>query len=356
MKKLFISFILILISGALALGQRGQILKKNAELRFLNRASETNGPTPDYSDLRFWAASPFKHDTSDSIPQFLKDEVRTERADVFFIHPTSFISRRTTSSWNADLNAEEINHRTDYRSILYQASVFNGSCRIFAPRYRQVNLKAFFVRRTPEAERAFDLAYQDVKKAFLYYLENHNNGRPIIIASHSQGTLHAIRLLQELFDGQPLQRQLVCAYIIGYQIEKNAFRNIPVGERPDQTHCFVGWRSMAKGEIPPMVEPEMGNSVCVNPLNWSVSEKWISPDYHLGIMKGFKEVKPNTAGAGIEPATKILWVDFQGRMEKRARRVKNLHVYDYNLFWMNIRQNIKERIEAYYKNSNFTGN
>jgi len=307
---------------------------------------------PDYSNLINWAASPFKKDNSDSIPEFLNDEVRNQSADVFFIHPTSYFSEDEDASLNADLNDTETNLETDYRSILFQATVFNGSCRIFAPRYRQANMKAFYVFETPIARKAFDLAYSDVKKAFVYFLENYSENRPIIIASHSQGSLHAIRLLQEFFDGKPLQKRLVCAYVLGYHIANNAFKEIPVGESAGQTGCYVGWRSYVKGEIPKGIEKENGNSVCVNPLTWTISDKWAPPDLHLGIMNGFDTIVPHTTGAGIEPVTKILWIDTQVTIEEDAEKVRNLHIYDYNLFWMNIRQNVKLRIISYYENLN----
>jgi len=28
-------------------------------------------------------------------------------------------------------------------------------------------------------------------------------------------------------------------------------------------------------------------------------------------------------------------------------QLKNLHVFDYNLFWMNMRENVRKRIDAY---------
>jgi len=303
---------------------------------------------PDYCKLSNWAASPFKRDTSDSIPDFLKDEVRDTRADVFFIHPTSYSSLEGTEAWNADLNDMEVNQETDSRSILFQATVFNGSCRVFAPRYHQANIIAFDFIGTPAANQAFDLAYRDIRAAFLFYLKNYNEKRPIIIASHSQGSLHAIRLLQELFDGKPLQKQLVCAYVIGYHIEKNAFKKLPVGVRPDQTGCFVGWRTYVKGVIPQAIVAENGNSVCVNPLTWTTSEQWGSRDLHLGLMNGFKTIGAHTVDAGIEPSSKILWVNFHGSIDEKVKQMKNLHVYDINLFWMNIRQNVKQRIDAFY--------
>ncbi len=177
---------------------------------------------------------------------------------------------------------------------------------------------------------------------------NENSGRPIIIASHSQGTLHAIRLLQEFFDGTPLQKQLVCAYIIGYQIPTDAFKHIPVGEKADETGCFVGWRSYQKGELSNQIKKEEGNSVCVNPLTWTVSNQWASDSLNHGTLYTFNRMIPHAVSAGIEPKSKILWVTLPKVFAYKMKKMKNLHVYDYNLFWMNIRENVKQRIDAYY--------
>ncbi|MDP2336999.1 MAG: DUF3089 domain-containing protein [Bacteroidota bacterium] len=349
MKKLLFFLIAIAFLSNSIEAQNGKLLRKVVEKRLDRDSVPNTGPAPDYSDLQNWAASPFKDDTSDSIPAFLKNETSKKRADVFFIHPTSYFGEEDTSPWNADLRDTAVNNNTDNLSILLQTTVFNGSCRVFAPRYRQGNMEAFYVFDTPEAKAAFDLAYSDVKKAFLYFLKHYNKKRPIIIASHSQGSLHAIRLLQEFFDGKPLQKQLVCAYIVGYQIKKDAFRKLPVGERPDQTGCFVGWRTYAKGEIPKGIAEENGNSVCVNPLTWTTSEQSASPELHLGIMSNFETIVPHTVGAGIEPSSKILWINTQVVLDEKKKAIKNYHVWDYNLFWMNIRQNVKERIDAYLK-------
>ncbi len=347
MKKLLFILIALTLFAFTPSVNRGRIFKKIVEKRLDRDAVENSGPEPDYSNLHDWAASPFKEDTSDSIPDFLKNEIRDQRADVFFIHPTSFFGEAKTAAWNADLRDTVVNNETDSRSILFQTTVFNGSCRVFAPRYRQANMKSFYVYGTPSANQAFDLAYSDVRKAFIYFLKNYNKNRPIIIASHSQGSLHAIRLLQELFDGKPLCKRLVCAYVIGYQIKKNAFKKLPLGDHADQTGCYVGWRSYAKGEIPKGAAAEKGNSVCVNPLTWTTSGDPASPDLHEGIMMGFRKIIPHSVGTEIEPTAKILWVDTDGVLDEKKARIKDLHIYDYNLFWMNIRQNIKLRIDAF---------
>jgi hypothetical protein len=306
-------------------------------------------PPPNYSDLKFWAASPHKTDASEQIPAFLKDEKREILADVFFIHPTIYDDDSDTASWNAWLSDEKVNTETDNTTILLQASVFNGSCRVFALRYRQANMEVFYKMGTPRATESFDLAYSDVKTAFQYYLKTENNGRPIVIAGHSQGALHAIRLLKEFFDGTPLQKQLVCAYMPGYRIKNEEFKSIPVGNNPDQTGCFVSWRSYVKGEIPKKLDAEKGNSVCVNPITWNISTEWASPALHQGIMLGFESIIPNTLSAAIEPNTKILWVDVPPQILEMLEKKKDLHIYDFNLFWMNIRENVKLRIEAFLR-------
>jgi Protein of unknown function (DUF3089) len=371
MKKIFFISLAVVVSVVHLYAQKGQALQQNLEKILDRDAAPNSGPAPDYSNLYFWASSPYKHDPGDSIPAFLKDEKRDSCVDVFFIHPTSYLGNAIgtkiiepdnnlkeilddlkTASWNADLTDSAINKRTDFGSILYQASVFNGSCRVFAPRYRQANIKAFFVRDTPSAQNAFDLAYSDIKKAFEYYLKHDNNGRPVIIASHSQGSLHAIRLLREFFDGKPLQQKLVCAYIIGYQIPVGTFKQIPIGNSPEATGCFVGWRSYQKGEIPGPIKREEGNSVCVNPLTWKTSTEWAPVSLNKGSLSLFNTLAPHAVSAGIEPASKILWVSLPEDLGEKIKKLQNLHIYDYNLFWMNIRVNIKQRTDAWLKKNN----
>lgn len=349
MQKFKLLLILFSISYSFAnANNEGELPEKKVQ-QADNKSSANRGPAPDYSDLQNWAASPFKDDASDKIPLFLKNEVRDAHADVFFIHPTSYFGEEKDSPWNADLRDTVVNNNTNDLSIRLQSSVFNGSCRVFAPRYRQGNMEAFYVFNTPEAKAAFDLAYNDVKKAFQYYLKHDNKKRPVIIASHSQGSLHAIRLLQEFFDEKPLQKRLVCAYVIGYPIKKDAFKKLPVGERPDQTGCFVGWGTYAKGEIPKGNAGVNGNSVCVNPLTWTTSEAWASSDLHLGIMNNFEKIVPHTVSAGIESSSKLLWIDTQEVLDPQKKKMTDYHRWDYNLFWMNIRENVKVRIDAYLR-------
>ncbi|NOT51808.1 MAG: DUF3089 domain-containing protein [Chitinophagaceae bacterium] len=348
MKKKIVSFSLVSLFITVAVSAQ-TIHDRIKERRAEKTAGEDSLSTaPDYADLYYWAAHPAKKDMSDTIPSFLSNEKRDTLADVFFLHPTTY-TKNMAGPANAPINDEVLNNATDEKTILYQSSVFNNSCRIFAPRYRQAHLKNYYMPGSKIAKDAFELAYEDLKTAFQYYLDHHNNGRPIVIASHSQGAMHAVRLVKEFFDGKTLQKQLVCAYIVGWQIKSDDFTNIPVGSTPDAIGCYVGWRSYKKGELDFIVKNEKGGSVCVNPVSWTISEEETKPKQHKGaITKDMDKPVKNVIAASIEPEHKVLWVDAPDKVqEKIGANMKNYHVADYNLFWLDIRENVLLRVNTF---------
>lgn len=329
------------------MGRTQQLKSGNTE------KEQTRSSPPDYGDLFYWAAHPRKKDMSDSVASFIAKEKRDTLADVFFLHPTTYTRDIRNANWNADLHDTAVNNATDMRTILNQASVFNNSCRVFAPRYRQAHIKAYLAPQSKASQEAFDLAYEDLKKAFEYYLQHWNNGRPIIIAAHSQGAMHAIRLLKEFFDGKPLQKQLVCAYIVGWQIKEDDFTNIKVGNEPGQTGCFVGWRSYKDGESDFIVERENGNSVCVNPITWTTTATKATNEEDKGaVAKNLSLVCPHCISASIDPEHKVLWVKLPASLEEQFNKIKNYHVADYNLFYLDIRQNVQLRVENFVDKNN----
>jgi hypothetical protein len=308
-----------------------------------NFSSYTHPPVPDYSKPECWAALPTKKDSADAIPLHsgLTDGQANAEVDVFFIHPTIYSSKR---NWNADVSDKNVNRQTDRSTIRHQASVFNGSCKVYAPRYRQATLASFV--DTVNGKQALDLAYEDVKAAFNYYLEHYNNGRPIIIASHSQGTWHAVRLLHEFFDNDPeLRKKLVAAYLIGGPARVNEFSTIPMGGSEGQTGCYVGWRTFVWGRYPTKKDMKE-NTICVNPLTWKRDTVYAPKEKNLGsIPFSFKRVDKGIADAKCNG--KILWVH-KVRSGGYYQLGGNYHIDDYNLFYMNIRQNVALRVKNYF--------
>lgn len=323
--------------------------KNNYAYKTAYQFKSTTG-APDYTQLAYWAAHPWKTDLADSVPKPLLRNYNNDSAvDVFFIHPTTFTSKSDTA-WNATIDDAKLNAKTDYSSILYQASAFNQNSRVFAPRYRQAHYRCFFTT-APEATAAFDLAYNDIKKAFTYYITHYNNGRPIIIAAHSQGTVHAGRLLREFFEGKPLQHQLVCAYLIGMPIPNTYFTTLPSCKDSLATGCFVGWRSFKKGYTDKeFVAKEQFKSIVVNPLNWTQDSLLVPSSFNIGgVLKNFNKVKPRVTNAQVHG--NVLWVRKPRFFGNFLLTTKNYHIADINLFYSNIRQNMASRVRQYFLRS-----
>lgn len=313
-----------------------------------NAADAVPPVPPDYSNPAYWAALPDKADPADRTPAGLSDMQASAPADVFFLHPTTYTGDRGHNQWNAPVNDARLNRKTDESTILYQASLFNGVGRVFAPRYRQAHLHSYYARNAAEkaaAEKAFELAWLDVKAAFEYYLAHHHQGRPIIIASHSQGTTHAKRLMREFFDGKPLQERLVAAYLVGIPVEKDYLKSIPPCQAPDDTGCYCTWRSFRKGHIPKWHKD--GSLIAVtNPLTWTTGEAYAPAELNEGgVLYNFDKILPKLADAQIHDG--LLWVTkprFPGSVFFTR---PNYHVADYNFYYLNVRNNAMRRVEAF---------
>jgi len=304
---------------------------------------------PDYSNLYYWAAHPWKWDTSDSIPLPLLDQNHKDSvADVFFVHPTT-LTDFGDSRWNASIDDSILNNRTDNSTILYQASVFNEQCRIFAPRYRQAHLKVFYDKDTANNIAALDMAYSDVRSAFLYYLDHFNKGRPLIIASHSQGTLHAGKLLKEFFEGKILQNKLICAYLIGMPVPENYFSELQPCKDSLQTGCFVSWRTFKKNYYDTtFVAKERFRCIVTNPLTWTNGNEYAPSSLNTGgILTNFNRIKRAVTDAQIHE--NVLWTCKPRFFGNILLRTKNYHIGDINLFYTNIRTNVRTRIRMFWK-------
>ena len=268
---------------------------------------------------------------------------------MFFIHPTTFTDKKEAARSNAAIDDDYINAKTDYSTILLQASAFNQQSRVFSPRYRQAHIGNFYGVDSSLATQSLQLAYSDVRNAFRYYLQHYNNQRPIIIASHSQGAIMAIELLKEFFDNKPLQKQLVVAYIVGWPLETKNFVSLRACAQPAQTNCVCSWRTFKMGYEAPWVkkEKERGASLIVtNPLSWTTDTGFVSRQANKGsVLTRFNTIYKKTADAQIKNGVLYSYrPQFPGSF---LYRTDNYHIGDINLYYINIRENVRDRIAAY---------
>lgn len=337
MKYLFLSLFMLLLFA-------------NCKSVFITPKGDFNqakaATAPDYSKARYWAALPTKKDEADKTPKGEVDEQASAKVDVFFLHPTIYTGEEGDDQWNGPVNDPALNKRVDESTIRFQASIFNGAGKVYAPRYRQAHINAYYTEDKVQAKKVFDLAYADIKAAFEYYLANYNNGRPIIIASHSQGTTHSRQLVKEFFDGTELQKQFVAGYLVGIPVLKDEFDNIPVCQSPTETGCFVSWRTFKTDYNPPGFTSE--KIAVVNPLSWTTDDKKIPKSQNRGgILRKIDKVYPELASAQIVSDKGILWTDKPKFFWSFLLKTSNYHIADFNFYYRNVRQNAQARAAAF---------
>lgn len=307
-------------------------------------------PAPDYARLENWAAHPDKSDPADrsphpDVPNLQKDAP----VDVIFLHPTTYTGDlRHQRDWNASVQDQKTNLKTDNGSILFQGSIFNGTGQVYAPRYRQAHLHTFLTKKdTSAARKALEIAHIDARAAFKYYLENWNNGRPFILVGHSQGGYLAAALIREMIEGTSLESQLVAAYIVGWPVRARDFKSLKPCLTAEQTDCYCTWRTWERKSGRRRAYEQ--DVICTNPLLWSITENLYAPKtLNLGgVIRPFEKIYPQITDAevhkGILLASKP---KFKGSLFFTQ---KNYHPGDLNLYYLNVRENVATRAKTYFR-------
>ena len=298
---------------------------------------------PDYSKADGWAVLPGIH------PDFLEGfdkNLNDKNADVFYVYPTLFTDKKN-SAWNADIGLSTVRNQVRQTAVKYQASSWLKSANLYVPFYRQAHYRIFVETYSQQGAPAWEIAYQDVKNAFEYYLKNYNKGKPIIIAAHSQGSMHAKRLIKEFFDQKPLQNQLVAAYLIGTRILPDEFQSIEPLTSAEATGGFVSWNSYKMNKIPKNFESWFKGGVTTNPIRWDTQKHSVLRE-HQGVLNKDLVVYPNSVS--IEVTNGVLWTSLPkipGRFF--LAWIKNYHFADINLFWKDIESNALLRVQSWYK-------
>ncbi len=299
---------------------------------------------PNYADAISWAVLPTKY--PESLKKYATTNLQDLKADVFYVYPTLLMDKKN-AIWNAAIDDEIQNDKIIHTAVKNQASPFATSGRIYVPIYRQAHIKSYNLYKKGGKE-AFEIAYADVKNAFEYYLKKYNNGRPIIIVSHSQGTNHTTQLLKDFFDAKPLQKQLVAAYLVGMGIKPNEFKTIKPMTKPTETSGFVSWNTRKKGTYPVNKNVYKG-AVTTNPITWDAS-KTTTLNQHKGFL--YSNGKLYTKALKIEITDGMVWsTNPKFPMRFFMSFMKNYHVGDINLFWQDIKENVELRTKTWLENN-----
>jgi hypothetical protein len=353
---------LLVVAGAFAMFQFGErvLIKSATPSGHFTAPPPSSGP--DYADASNWIAKPgLADDPSEWRPTDEPRPPAPKAAHAFYIHPTTYLER---DRWNAPLDDRQSRERAAL-FVQSQASAFGDAADVWAPRYRQAAYGAFLLD-SKDARGALNLAYSDVARAFDAFLAAIPAGEPIILAGHSQGTLHLVRLLQERAARKPLLSRIVAAYVVGWPISVTAdlpALGLPACRSPDQAGCVLSWMSFAEPANPDLVVDSYEGStgltggkrkrediLCVNPLTGSQNGS-APPGANSGTLVPSGDLRsaslvPGRVGARCDRGLLLL----EGAIPPLGPYVlpgNNYHVYDYALFWDAVRSDALRRERAW---------
>lgn len=301
-------------------------------------------PAPDYSDMNSW---------------FMPDSMFVGKGvDVFYVTPTTTIDVINIigdTYHNMDINDTNQRHSCDNSTILGRR-VFADSCNFYSPYYRQISMESWMLGDDVINER-FAIAYEDVERAFDYYIKNFNNGRPFVLAGHSQGAKCVIELLKNKIN-DTTAKLLVAAYPIGFPVKeadvksskylKHATDSIDIGK-------FITFCSVANVDA---ISPALsGSGYCINPFTWQIDGCMDSKvvdmpffDRHGNIINK----QYHTLEVCVDTVENVLIVNGLDPEEyflpdlKEMFLIGNYHIIEYNIYFNQLRKNVLDRIKAYY--------
>jgi len=316
----------------------------------------TPPPPPEYGARGAWLLWP--------------DRTRHD-ADIFYVHSTTYYSRRR---WNSPINDEEADRVRRKIAAPNEIGPFSSIGDIYGPRYREATLYSLFTVKY-DGLAARRLAYDDVRRAFKKFLELRDSNRPLILVGYGQGGLHILGLLNEFFNGNDniLRAHLVSAYVIGFPVTQEFLDGLqpalPVCSSATEIRCLVAYldfearfneemtrarrRQLAWNRHGDLAVYNDGPVVCVNPLSWSTSEEYVDPSGNLGaasatgIAYGMRPPPiPKAVGAQCERG--VLVVDTPSR--KFLRRGNwfgaKWKALPYNLFYYDLAANASARLAS----------
>lgn len=301
-----------------------------------------------------------------------KELQETPDVDIFFVNPTA------VGGSEAEYNMEmyDLEERESFiEAINMEKGIYNLddmkledadfcegkiTSHFFAPFYRQQTLSAYHLNDEKRKEYK-DKAYEDVKGAFDYFLSKHKEGTPIILAGFSQGSEMIQQLLVEYREKEAFIKDYLASFAIGWSFSDEFLEENPsvkMAQKEDDTGVVVSFCSEAvEHNASSVIVPENVHTNGINPLNWKTDSTVADKSENLGacFVNGDGSVEkeiPNLCGAYLDPVRGTLKVtDIEAGDYPPVLDLfdpGNFHIYDYQFFYNNLRQNVMTRLLSWY--------
>lgn len=292
-------------------------------------------PQPDYSKQERWALLP---------------EKQNAKVDVFYVYPTIFMGNGPEYM---DVTNAELKERAKNQAS-FDTGIFKDQANIYAPLYRQASIALL-----QSSKDATITSFEDVKRAFDYYMKNYNKGKPFFLAGFSQGSMAILDLLKSKFHDKDLRDKLIAAYIIGYSVTDEDLAKYPylkMAQSADDTGVIISYNTQIPNNGYSSVLKK--NSKAINPVSWKTNNKPSKEKQYRGAVifdlrsnKIISLSKPLKT-ACLEKDTNALVVEVDTAKYNASQIIFPagvLHMYDYMFFYNNLQENVSERINSYFK-------
>ena len=304
----------------------------------------------DYSQAANWLDVPAALVKDGTLDATATDSLKA--VDVFYIYPTVTGFRPET----------EVCDMTDTMMIAgaqmvrqIQTAVFDESCNVFMPIYRQISMPK------PGSDYRAIIDYVskfDATDALDYYLNNLNQGRPFILAGHSQGASVLIALLENYMRKHPeALNRMIAAYPIGFAVTKDwlAKTGLKFAEGPTDTGVIVSWNTEGPTNLKEKNMTLAPGGISINPINWKRDDTYADVKENLGsltvdgklVTPGIADARVDTVHGSVVVTTadaKLYAIPADGA---QMFGPESYHLHDYGFFFNNIKQNVADRIKAF---------
>lgn len=295
----------------------------------------------DYSNADNWLARP-------------EDPDKT--VDLIYFYPTVFSPADPGVSVISDIDDAAM-RKMAALAFDKQATAFAGCCNMYAPFYRQLDASYSLTLSEEDHGQLFGyMVSQDATAAMDYYFEYENNGRPFILAGHSQGSETVLYLLTGYFKTHPeYYSRMIAAYVIGYSVTDsvlNANPHLKFAEDEADIGVIISWNTEGPENIGRHNAVVLEGARSINPVNWKTDSTYASAEENRGSrING--EILYGIADAQIDPerGTVITHADQAYAVTMPAALLfgpASFHLNDYDLYYVNIAENAQKRIDTYF--------
>lgn len=299
----------------------------------------------DYSNMEHWLEIPQNPD---------------KPVDVIYLYPTVYGSTLESSDDIADIDDASMRVLAIYAAAS-QASVFEENCNIYAPYYRQFTVNSLLdvIEHSPESLSY--IASKDLYPMLDYYFENCNEGRPFILAGHSQGSVWLTVILEDYMKEHPeYLENMVAAYVIGYSVTKEylaANPHLKFAKGADDTGVIISYNTEGSGNKDAYNCVVKENAISINPINWKLDSTYASVEENLGSLGSDGEILDHYADAKVDTQRGVVICDSVKNSKEMQMDLKgyfgadSFHLQDYNLYYKNLEKNVADRIQAFESRS-----